>query len=75
MGRSQYGMSPKKILEVRIPLKELAPAVILVFNSIVWFTLIVALFNDSIQKLALPLGETLILHGMYYAGIAISAIF
>jgi len=67
-------MSPKKILEPRIPFREFAPALVLVLNSIVWFTLTAALFSDSIRRLGLPLVDSIALHGMYYAGIALSAL-
>jgi len=62
-------MSPKKILEVRIPLKQLAPAVILVVNSMIWL----AITNTVLTNLKLPPSETLLLNGLYYAGIALSA--
>ena len=66
-------MSPKKILEARIPLKQLAPAVILVVNSMIWFAITSIALTDSVDKLQLPTFETLILDGLYYAGIALSA--
>lgn len=66
-------MSTRKFLEVRVPWKQIAPASILVFNSLVWFALIYPLFSDSVSKLALPMPETLVIYGMYYGGIALSA--
>jgi MFS family permease len=66
-------MPPKKILEVRIPLKQLAPAVILVVNSMIWFAITSTVLTNSVADLKLPLPETLILDGLYYAGIALSA--
>jgi MFS family permease len=66
-------MSPKKILETRIPLKQLAPAVILVVNSMIWFAITSTALTSSIANLNLPRLETLILDGLYYAGIALSA--
>jgi hypothetical protein len=66
-------MSPKKILEARIPLKQLAPAVILVVNSMIWFAITSTVLTSSVANLNLPPLETLILDGLYYAGIALSA--
>lgn len=66
-------MSPKKILETRIPLKELAPAVILILNSMIWLAVTSNVLTNSVANLKLPLRETLTLDGLYYAGIALSA--
>ena len=66
-------MSPKKILEARIPLKLLAPAAVLVLNSMIWLVITSTLLTNSVANLELPLLETLILDGLYYAGIALSA--
>jgi MFS family permease len=70
-------MSPKKILEAHIPLKQLAPAVILVVNTMIWF----AITSTVLTTLTTPVDnpsagasfETLALNGLYYAGIALSA--
>jgi MFS family permease len=66
-------MSPKKILEMRIPLKQLAPAVILVVNSMIWFAITSTVLTMLVADLRLPTFQTLILDGLYYAGIALSA--
>jgi len=66
-------MSPKKILEARIPLKQLAPAVILVANSMIWFAITNTVLTMLVADLKLPTFQTLILDGLYYAGIALSA--
>lgn len=66
-------MSPKKILEARIPLKLLAPAVVLVLNSMIWLVITSTVLTNSVANLKLPLLETLILDGLYYAGIALSS--
>jgi MFS family permease len=66
-------MSPKKILEARIPLKQLAPAVILIVNSMIWIAVTNTVLTSSVANLKLPLLETLTLDGLYYAGIALSA--
>lgn len=66
-------MSPKKILEARIPLKLLAPAVVLVLNSMIWLVITSTVLTNSVANLELPLLETLILDGLYYAGIALSS--
>jgi MFS family permease len=67
-------MLPKKIIRVHIPAKTLAPAMILVLNSLAWFTLTAALLDDLFTRLKLPNGEILALFGLYYAGIAVSAL-
>jgi MFS family permease len=66
-------MSHKKMLEPRIPLREIAPAVVLVLNSLTWFTLTSTLLSSAIDEMALPAGGTLALLGAYYVGIALSA--
>jgi MFS family permease len=68
-------MLPKKIIRVNIPAKTVAPAMILVLNSLAWFTLTAALLDDLFTRLNLPNGEILVLFGLYYAGIAVSALF
>ncbi|MGD0495798.1 MAG: hypothetical protein ABSB28_07120 [Candidatus Bathyarchaeia archaeon] len=65
---SQKGSRPK------ITWKELSPALFLVFNSLVWYTLTYALYNDAINGLRAPFSETLIFFTVYYAGIACSGI-
>jgi MFS family permease len=52
--------------------KEFAPAFILVVNSLVWYTLTYAIFNSTIEDLGS--GEKFAVYGIYYAGIAVSAI-
>jgi hypothetical protein len=66
-------MPPKKILEVRIPLKQLAPAVILVVNSMIWFAITSTVLTNSVANLDLSDLNRLILDGLYYIGIALSA--
>jgi len=63
-----------KIFKSRIAWKELAPALIVVFNSLVWYTLTYALFTDAINKLSISASETLMLFVIYYVGVAFSAI-
>jgi len=72
--RSCCGMSLKRILEVRIPLRQLAPALILVFNSVVWFAVMNIVLTNSVANLNLPVSETLTIDGLYFAGIASSAL-
>lgn len=67
-------MHHKRIMDPRIPSKEIAPAVILVLNSLTWFTLTSTQLSSSIDNIKLPLTGVLILQGAYYAGIAFSAI-
>jgi hypothetical protein len=65
-------MSPKKILEARIPLKQLAPAVILLVNSMIWLAIISTVLITPVAGSELSF-ETLIVDGLFYAGIALSA--
>ena len=67
-------MSDKRVSRVYIPVRTLAPAMILVLNSIAWFTLLSALLEELFVKMKLPYAEILILFGLYYAGIAVSAL-
>lgn len=67
-------MSDKRVSRKYIPVRTLAPAMILVLNSIAWFTLLSALLEELFGKMKLPHAEILILFGLYYAGIAVSAL-
>jgi len=68
-------MLPKKIIRVHVPARRFAPAMILVVNSLAWFTLTVALLDDLFTTtLDLSNGEILLLFGLYCAGIAVSAV-
>ena len=53
--------------------KEFAPAFILVFNSLVWFTVTNSAFSDAINKLV-PDAQRMPLFAIYYVGIALSAL-
>jgi MFS family permease len=60
-------MQQASILKKRIPVKRFAPALVLVFNSLVWYTLTYNLFSDYVN-------HDLLFLAVYYAGITISAI-
>jgi MFS family permease len=64
----------KKTLEARVPLRQLAPAIILVLNSVIWFAVVTTVLTNSVANLKLPVSDTLVLNGLYYAGIALSAV-
>ena len=59
-----------KIFKADVPLGKFAPALVLVFNSLTWYSLIFAAF----EKLSLSMTETFILYGVYYVGIAVAAL-
>ena len=67
-------MSPRNILRNRVPVKEFAPAVALVLNSLVWFALLTPALSTLIDNMSLAPTENIILHGIYYAGIAVAAV-
>lgn len=67
-------MSPRGVFKAEISLKEFAPAVVLVFNSLVWYTLVYAALTTSISALTVSSNETFILYGVYYAGVLVSAL-
>jgi MFS family permease len=54
--------------------KEFAPAFVLVVNSLVWYTLTYVVFSSKLESLEFPIEEKFAVYGVYYAGIAISAI-
>jgi len=54
--------------------KEFAPAFVLVINSLIWYTLTYAIFSSTIESFGFPNIEKFAVYGVYYAGIAISAI-
>jgi len=61
-------MQLARVFKTRIPAKRFAPALILVFNSIVWYTLTYSVFSDYVQH------DHLLILGVYYAGVAFAAI-
>jgi len=62
------------LFERRIAWREFAPSFGVVFNSLVWYILISAVFNNVINSLSLPLQETLMMFFLHYAGVACSAV-
>jgi MFS family permease len=67
-------MSPRNILSTRISLKEFAPAIVLVMNSLVWFALFTPTLGTLIDRTVPMPTENLLLHGVYYGGIAVAAV-
>jgi MFS family permease len=67
-------MPTSRIPIPKIAWKELLPALFLVFNSLVWYTLTYAMFSNAINALHAPSSETLLLFTVYYLGIACSGI-
>jgi MFS family permease len=67
-------MLHSRVFETRIPLRKFAPALLLVSNSIVWYTLTNYTLTASLHKLSLAQDEFFLILGTYYAGIALAAI-
>ena len=67
-------MSPSNIFRTRVPFKEFAPAMALVFNSLVWYTLTYATLTSAVETLGLTTTETFMLFGMYYCGVLVAAL-
>lgn len=67
-------MSPMNILKNRIPLRQFAPAAVLILDSLVWFTLLHQTLSNLVDNMALTSTENMFLHGVYYAGIAVAAV-
>jgi MFS family permease len=67
-------MFPRNILRARVPIKDLAPAIVLVFNSLVWYTLTYATLISAVENLELTTTETFILFGVYYCGALVAAL-
>jgi MFS family permease len=64
-----------RILRLRIDWRDLLPALLIVLNSLVWYTLTYATFRSALSSLSLSSLENLALYGAYFIGIAVSAIF
>jgi MFS family permease len=62
------------LLKSDIGLKRFAPAVALVYPSLVWYTLVYKLFSSLIDGLSLPVTSSFALYGVYYAGFGLSAL-
>ena len=67
-------MSLRNVLKTRVSLREFAPAVALVLNSLVWFALLTPALGTLVDNMGLATTENIVLHGIYYAGIAAAAI-
>jgi MFS family permease len=67
-------MSPRNVLKNRVSIREFAPALVLVLNSLIWFALLTPALGTLVDNMNLALTENIILHGIYYAGIATAAI-
>ncbi len=71
---SYQTMQSSGLFEPRISWRDFAPVFVVVFNSLVWFTLTYAMFNSAVSQLALTSSESLMIFTMYYVGVACSAI-
>jgi MFS family permease len=60
-------MDQARISKTKVPVKKFAPALFLVFNSLVWHTLMYSLLSNYVN-------QDLLILGGYYAGIAFAAI-
>jgi MFS family permease len=67
-------MSVVKLFKTGVGLRQFAPALVLVFNSIAWFSLISIVFGDAVNRLSLSVMLTFALYGVYYVGSALSAV-
>jgi len=67
-------MSVIKVFKTGISLRQFAPALILTFNSLVWYTLMYALFSSTVNGLSLSVTLTFALYGIYYGAFALSAV-
>jgi hypothetical protein len=67
-------MSPNKFLKNRTTLRQFAPVAVLILDSLVWFTLFNQTLSNLVDNMAPAPTENTLLHGMYYAGIAIAAV-
>src|SRR4030065_2558522 len=67
-------MSLRNVLKTRVSLREFAPAVALVLNSLVWFALLTPALGTLVDNMGLATTENIVLHGIYYAGIAAASI-
>lgn len=67
-------MSFVKLFRTGIGLRQFAPALALVFSSLVWYTLTYAVFSGLVNELSLSVTLTFALYGVYYAGFALSAV-
>ena len=54
--------------------RQFAPAFVLVVNSLIWYTLTYAVFSSTVEAIGFPNAEKFAVYGVYYAGIAVSAI-
>lgn len=60
-------MHQARIFKTRVPVKKFAPALVLVLNSVVWYTLTIDLLGNYVN-------QDLLILGVHYAGIAFAAI-
>ena len=67
-------MSAIKALRKKIVWKETAPAILLVLNSFVWYIFTYPVLGHLIDGLNLSSDIRLVLYGLYYVGVAASAI-
>lgn len=54
--------------------RQFAPAFVLVLNSLIWYTLTYAIFSSTVEANGFSDAEKFAVYGIYYAGIAFSAI-
>ena len=70
----QCSMSFVKLFKTGVGLRQFAPALVVVSNSLVWFTLTSFVFSNVVDGLSLSMMLTFVLNGVYYAGSALSAV-
>lgn len=67
-------MGLTKISNPKVDRREFVSALILVFNSLAWYTLTYAMFSNNIKGLQISFTEQLMLFVVYYIGAGCSAI-
>lgn len=68
-------MQAAKVTRPKVDWNDFLPAVIVVLNSLVWYTLTYSMFNEAIDDLKVNASATLALFSVYYIAIACSGIF
>jgi MFS family permease len=68
-------MQATKVTRPKVDWNDFLPAVIVVLNSLVWYTLTYSMFSSVVNNLKVPASITLTLFSVYYIAIACSGIF
>jgi hypothetical protein len=74
ISRLHQQMRLTEIFGSKINWKHFAPALTIVLNSFIWYTLTILMLGNAIDGLLVPYIDKLVLFSMYYVGTACSAI-